>query len=296
MGIFDFLEKTKAVINSQSVNTNNIPQSSINRNNSSTRSNSYILYPNENVINDNNQAAKYELSIKNRIVNYNQSICPYCNKSIESLPAKMKQCNHCGNYVYVTDSYLTPNQKMLITSNEHDYLKNYREKFLEFKTLSVKLSGMGITNEDVNLKKQALGKNANYVDILWELYSDKSNEHFNQYNLGMHRNVQLLMADILVKEKNYKYAIEMLLYICYLDINGARNNAQNLIDAFDPNIAFISPGIIKTLKQCIVNSQMSLNEVRARFFNLATRHIPTPLSIDQSWQILYSNLVPARKR
>lgn len=307
MGIFDFLEKTKNAINTNSISNNNIPLSQkINKLNNGKASdnsnlnkhqekvNTYELSPNEAVIHDNGQARNYETSIKNRIVNYNQKICPYCNKVIEILPAKMKQCNKCGNYVFVTKSYLNPNQNMLITSQEHETLKSYRTKFLELKTLSLKLSNMGITNNDFNKKYRQLGNKATYIDILWELYNDKSNEYFYQYNLGLHRNVQLLMADILVKEKNFKYAIETLLYICYLDINGARNNANDIIDAFDPNIAFISPGIVRTLKKCIIQSSMSLPEVRSRFFKLATRHIPTPLSIEQSWNILYKNLATPR--
>jgi len=249
------------------------------------RKNRYQLTDNENIINDHDQAEKFENSLIDRIKDNADPICPNCNAKLTKWPSRKVKCKSCDKYIYVKSSFIIKDKKLPLTQTEKEKLDNYRNNFFYLKKLSKSLYNLGITREIFLNERKNMDTKFSDMDIIWSILNKLSLIEFKKLNLGIHSNIHRDMADILIKENKPHQALEEFMYVAFLDINGSMNSAQNLKDAFDSATGFVAPGIknqILNLKENLSLDDIKLKEI---FINTCKKRCKfnTPLSPEKAW-------------
>ena len=107
---------------------------------------------------------------------------------------------------------------------------------------------------------------------------------------GLYRNNQLDKANVLSKEGKHLQALEFLLFVCYLDINGSNNVCLELEGDknFKPSMSFLAPGIIHMVNKESDQVSYDRKEIKELFFKVAEKYIPTkaPISPEKAWKKL----------
>lgn len=249
------------------------------------RKNRYQLLDNENIINDQGQAEKFENSLIDRIKDNADPICPNCNAKLTKWPLRKVKCKSCGKYIYVKSSFMIKDKKIPLTQTEKDKLDDYRNNFFYLKKLSKSLYNLGITKEIFLSERTDMDTKFSDMDIVWSILNKLSLIEFKKLNLGIHSNIHRDMADILIKENRPNQALEEFMYVAFLDINGSMNSAQNLKNAFDSGTGFVASGIknqIFKLKENLSLDDIKLKEI---FINTCKKRCKfnTPLSPEKAW-------------
>ena len=249
------------------------------------RKNRYQLMDNENVINDNGEAEKFEIGLLDKINDDSKPICPYCKSSLSKWPLRKIKCKSCGQYIYVKSSYIVKDKKIPLTLEQKERLEEYRSNFSYLKQLSKSLYNYGLTREVFLKERQNTNTKFSDIDVLWGILNKLSILEFNNLNLGIHSNIHRIMADILLRENKLTQSLEELMYVAFLDVNGSMNSAQNLKDAFNLETGFIAPGIKNKIFDIGKNSALDNNQLREIFINICKKrcNFTTPLSPEKAW-------------
>ncbi len=214
--------------------------------------------------------------------------CPYCNKKLEVIPKAKKKCPHCGKYIFSRTRPLD-RKKVLIREDQKEALEKEWEKYHAQKEGESLTEDSQYMEAKKELKKQ-FGKEPSVNDIKWRKIAKEEMKNVKERQWGLYRNNQLDKVNILSKEGKHLQALESLLFICYLDINGANNVCLGFKDDkdFDPSTAFLAPGIIHMVNE--ESGQISYNEkkIKELFFKVAEKYISikVPVSPEKAWKKL----------
>ena len=122
-------------------------------------------------------------------------------------------------------------------------------------------------------------------------------------NWGLYRNARFSMAEILKKESKPLQAIDLLLEVCYLDLNGP-NNCGGVKDGellkqfppFDPKTGELLPGIVGRLYEIMVDSGQTAKMLEPRFVEIGNRlfkSLGLPLQPDKAWRKIKREITAA---
>lgn len=130
------------------------------------------------------------------------------------------------------------------------------------------------------------------ADREWARLNLEAIEHARNNDWGLYTNTRLDMADHLKREGSPRLELEMLLYVLYLDANGADNRGgchPDLLSEFppfDPNMAVIPPAIVA--RATAIFSQLGLgdDDARAMFIEVAAkrRNKLMPIAPEAAWE------------
>ena len=99
----------------------------------------------------------------------------------------------------------------------------------------------GFETEKERLKQEFLSKGYREPsddDVKWRMLNRRPLQHATEGNLGLCRNMYLVMADFLSLREKLRDALRLYLIVCAYDLNGAQNRGvfpvnvrrQNLLD------------------------------------------------------------------
>ncbi len=219
--------------------------------------------------------------------------CPYCGRQLEKMPGRKKRCPACGNDIFVRtrpqdkarilvrgDQLLEVEEQWAIANGTHDQF------------LAAERRRQNITAQ----LRTRFGREPSEHDIQWALLSDDIVTRAREENWGHYRNARFAMAEMLAKEKELLQALEFLLEVCYLDLNGP-NNCGGLTDPgllrefprFDPEDGFLAPGVVARVHGMMDTLQESPQQVQSRFATIAdrlARSLKLPLPPEEAWDKL----------
>lgn len=214
--------------------------------------------------------------------------CPYCNTKLEKIPKAKKKCPHCGEYIFSRTRPLD-RKKVLIREDQKNDLEKEWEKYHAQKEEENLIEDPQYMESKKELKKQ-FGKEPSVNDVKWRKIAKEEMKNVKERQWGLYSNNQRDKANILSKEGKHLQALESLLFICYLDINGANNVCLGFKDDkdFDPSTSFLAPGIIRMITE--ESDQISYNEkkIKELFFKVAEKYTPikAPISPEKAWKKL----------
>ena len=208
--------------------------------------------------------------------------CPYCKKHLETVPKRKKKCDSCGKYIYVRTRPID-RKKVLVTEegkSEVDEQWATHYELQEEKELLKDPTYVTIKKE----LREKFGKEPPIHDVKWAKYTQESRQHLSAGELGLYRNARSNMAELLKKEGRFRQALEILFEVTYLDLCGAENDGK-----FNVDLAFLAPGIVSEIEDCISNLEITPEDARKIFSDVnAQRKLSKnlPVSIGAAWKKL----------
>lgn len=239
--------------------------------------------------------------MKGDLIGVTSASCPYCTSALETFPTRKAKCRHCGKCIYVR-SRPADRAKILLRDDQLEELDQQWGDYHEARRLVQRWG------PEFDTAREALaaefGSPPRTGDVTWSLLMREMERHALDMNWGFFRNTKLEMAKQLLDEHRTKQGMEMLLEVCYLDLNGPENRG-NITDArlleefprFDVQGAFLAPGVIATLNDAI--SELGLNESElhesfVRATGLLARSVDVPVSPETAWSLLAQALKDAK--
>ena len=228
------------------------------------------------------------------IVDLRKAECPSCGGKLRKVPGAKTKCPGCGQFMFVRTR--PDNTRVVVTKNEADQIEEewsiaggYHEEYLAGKQIVVETR--------TTLKKQFGGKEPSEGDVQWALLNQELMEHAAAGDWGLYRNSKLRMAEQLRKEEKFKYSFATFLEVCYLDLNGPRNNGGirhdeellRMYPPFSPNESFLAPGLIQVLKRMMGLMAVDLLFVEDLYIE-HNQEVCTRLGLPQSPNLNWSKL------
>jgi hypothetical protein len=148
--------------------------------------------------------------------------------------------------------------------------------------------------ENERLKRQFLGKGypePSDDDVKWGMLNRRALQHGTEGNLGLCRNMHLVMANFLSRRGKLKEALRLYLIVCAYDLNGAQNRggapAEMLrrFPLFDPTMATLAPVVVENVQDIMEELKSSIEDVRDLYLKSPS---PTnfPLAPEKTWSVL----------
>lgn len=214
--------------------------------------------------------------------------CPYCNRKLKVIPKAKKKCSYCEKYIFVRTRPLD-RKKVLIREDQKENIENEWEKYHAQKEEENLMKDPNFVKAKKELEKE-FGKEPSINDVKWRKIGKEEIEHVKKRQWGLYRNNQLDKVTILSKEGKHLQALESLLFICYLDINGANNVCLGFKDNkdFDPSTAFLAPGIIHMIDEEANQISYDDEKIKMLFYKVAEKYTPikVPISPEKAWKKL----------
>lgn len=224
--------------------------------------------------------------------------CPYCNEKLEKIPTRKSKCPHCKEYIY-SRTRPSDRKKILIREDQIKELEKEWSKYHEEKEKSELYEQDDFKKARDNLAKQ-FGKEPSLNDVKWRVYNERILEYASKKQWGLYRNNKLDMAFLLQKENKLKQALSTMFEVLYLDINGCNNiglmDGQPLskkeleemgIKEFNPESAFLAPGVIGPVQDIISELNLSLSQAKDIFFSINSKTKPSknmPVTEENAWK------------
>jgi hypothetical protein len=105
------------------------------------------------------------------------------------------------------------------------------------------------------------------------------------------RNEYLETGRRVLAEGRVSQALNLFLYVCALDLNGAQDSGslpkspQKKFAGFDPGIAFLAPDVVEDLRWTALAIGIGMQDLRACFIRIAAAKF-FPVSAQKSWSVL----------
>jgi len=233
------------------------------------------------------------------------SVCPYCDKPLESIPSRKKKCNYCGQFIYVR-TRPQDRKKVLVTEKGKELIEEqWRQYYQEAEDKEL------LQNPEFRIAKQELlkqfDKEPSIGDVKWRVYNQRILEYASKKIWGLYRNNKLDMAELLMQEGHHKQALITLYEVCYLDLNGCSNSAEGFSESdmkkfgfceFDLKEADLAPGVLGMIEEEIDILKITNNEAKKVFIEDNNKTKPKkdmPLSPEEAWNKLTEYIVKNEK-
>jgi hypothetical protein len=102
-------------------------------------------------------------------------------------------------------------------------------------------------------------------DVKWGLLNQKAIKYAHDGDFGLSRNIYLTMAEFLARRWRLREALELYLYVCILDLNGAQNTSGFVLrqfPVFDPNSSNLAPVVLDQITRIARKLQFGREELR----------------------------------
>ena len=214
--------------------------------------------------------------------------CPYCGFLISPPPQRKRKCPKCKGQIYVrTDE---SGRKILMDEVEKRRFDEERRKIAERDALLQTLKRIEVTEKEFERRKQQR-PGLSDADILWEFLNERAMQYASQKHWGLYRNVKLSMGEHLMREKRYIDALQLMMEVTILDINGADNNGR-----IWPKDGFTAPAVIGNMLYLRDQENISSQVFQEMFLAKADelkKNLRLPLSPAETWRRLEKDLKEA---
>jgi hypothetical protein len=128
-------------------------------------------------------------------------------------------------------------------------------------------------------------------DVKWGMLNRRALQHAAEGNLGLCRNMYLVMADFLSRREKLKEALRLHLVVCAYDLNGAQNRGGTPSEMlrqfplFDPTMATLAPAVVENVQDQAEELKLSADDVRKVYLQ-STSPMDFPLSPGKTWPVL----------
>lgn len=128
-------------------------------------------------------------------------------------------------------------------------------------------------------------------DVKWGMLNRRALQHATEGNLGLCRNMYLVMADFLSRREKLKEAFRLYLVVCAYDLNGAQNQGGTPSEMlqqfllFDPTMAMLAPAVVENVQDLAEELKFSVDDVRKVYLQ-STSPMDFPLSPGKTWSVL----------
>jgi hypothetical protein len=149
--------------------------------------------------------------------------------------------------------------------------------------------------DDVDTQRYALQKRVERDpspdEVIWEMLKGRARQTAREGNLALCRNVNLAMANHLVRQNKKTQALQALCIVCVFDLCGARNRSDVPIEVretysrFDADRASLASWLVRRVRVLSRELLLSMNELREIFLFVGTR-LNAPIIPRKLWAVL----------
>jgi hypothetical protein len=219
--------------------------------------------------------------------------CPYCFQALKKIPGAKTMCPHCSCFMFVR-TRPEDFSRVVVTSAEaarietdFQILAGAREPDFRYITTESEVKAERERLKESFAAKAGTGPSDD--DVKWGLLNQKAINSAHIY---------LTMAEFLARRWRLREALELYLYVCILDLNGAQNmggfkNDPELLrqlPAFDPNRSNLAPVVLDQITRIARNLQFGKGKLRALIEKKYESKFP--ISADQCWFFLEKAIWP----
>ena len=199
------------------------------------------------------------------LIGSTEAICPYCFQMLKKFPGRKTKCPHCSEYMY-------------IRTRPSDLLK-----VVVTKEQAKKIEWQWIRRDFKN----------RHPDFSWGWAVQKLTEEALNGNWGIYRNTLFQMAEFLEVEEDFTFALEIALYVAYLDLNGPVNLSGREGKRFVKSERLIAEGIVWFIAKNMVRLEIQLSDLSEEIIKefADTPQQPSyPVSFLSAWKRLLPKL------
>lgn len=231
-----------------------------------------------------------------RDIGQTSAICPYCDEHLDKMPSRKTKCPYCKNYIY---KRTRPYDEANIIVREDQLEKIKEEWAIKNGTHDNYLEENARVKKVRDEMRERYGKEPSDHDVEFRVLNEQAVEAEFAGNWGFARNFRLNMAKNLEKRGSLELSLRMYFHICFLDINGPNNRGGiqtlNLDEYpyFSPDIGFLAPGVINTIKKLIDKLKFDEQSCKERFIEVTEpihEGTPTPIPPKKAWPKLKEEL------
>lgn len=212
--------------------------------------------------------------------------CPYCNKKLEVIPKAKKKCLHCEKYIFSRTRPLD-RKKVLIREDQKEAIEQEWEKYHVQKEEENLMKDPNFVKAKKELEKE-FRKEPSINDVKWRKIGKEEIENIKGGNWGLYRNNQLEKASIFSQEGKNKQALELYLFISYLDLNGASNGHE----PFNKRLSFLAPACIFEISELSKEEKISMQDLKKMFIQVSKKYTPiqAPFTPEKAWKKLEAKI------
>lgn len=128
-------------------------------------------------------------------------------------------------------------------------------------------------------------------DVKWGMLNRRALQHATEGNLGLCRNMYLVMAKFLSRREKLKDSLRLYLIVCAYDLNGAQNRGGvpsemlREFPLFDPTMADLAPAVVENVRDLAEDLKFSTGDVRELYLK-STSPMHFPLAPGKTWSVL----------
>lgn len=128
-------------------------------------------------------------------------------------------------------------------------------------------------------------------DVKWGMLNRRILQHAAESNLGLCRNMYLVMAGFVWRRGKLTEALRLYLTVCIYDLNGAQNRAGTPPEMlqefplFDPAMAMLAPAVVEGVQDLAEELGLTIDGLREAYLDAAAAtHLP--LAPEKAWSVL----------
>lgn len=228
--------------------------------------------------------------------------CPYCHQALKKIPGAKTKCPNCACFMFVRtrpedfSRVVVTGAEAARIETDYQILTGAREPDFRYIT----------TESEVRAERERLEKSfaakgdtgPSDDDVKWGLLNQKAVKHAHDSDFGLSRNIWLTMAEFLARRWRLQEALELYLYVCVLDLNGAQNmggfkndpELQWKFPMFAPNRSNLAPVVLDQITRIARILRFGKEALRAVIGKRHESKLPIPA--DQCWFFLAKAIWP----
>jgi hypothetical protein len=209
------------------------------------------------------------------------------------MPGRKKKCPGCGKFIYVRTR---PQDNARILVRDNQLLAVEEQWAIANGTHAQFVAAQQQKHAAASYLRLRLGREPSENEVKWVLLTEELAANAKEKQWGLYRNTRFEMAELLGKENKPVNALDYLLGVCYLDLNGPFNcgglNDPELLrnyPPFNPSKGDLAPGIIARVQELMEGLELTPAEIESRFMEVAiglAKSVSLPLPPGDAWNKL----------
>ena len=236
-----------------------------------------------------------------------EDVCPYCSALLKKRPQRKAKCRDCGHFILVR-TRPADRKRVLVTEHQAEEIE---AQWAEIHSVPpCRISWKEGFNEEKQRLTTKFGHEPSDNDVTWSLLNKELLDHSAKQHWGLYRNALFEMGEVLRAESKLVEALSRYLEVCYLDLNGPKNQGpideserKLLREMFGEDIrpfksedGELYPGMLYYAEYVIRKLGLQSDAVRDRFLSAAAtlqKALGLPVSAEAAWTRLKNELFPS---
>lgn len=228
-------------------------------------------------------------------VGNDRAVCPSCDNALAKFPGRKIACPHCGQPIF-SRTRPVDGRKVLLSAAQASLLE---EQWAAKNGTLQELRGNRRRFETIRSQLRVkFGRDPSENDVRWQILNEDALTYSSTGDIGLYRNVQFEMSDLLWREGKKQQSLHFLLAVCYLDVNGPQNTS-GWSDFervwFSTDRAFLAPGVLSRVGRLIDELRLNEQAVYEKFVAAAKNYAVWPhiaLQPDDAWPSIWKEIRP----